>query len=129
MKGNISIHRYQSNEEPHHGVHIELKDESSGVRVVDIDLTIEQFGNAVSGLGYTDCLFELGFVSYVGKVREHKIEKIIRWFGYGEIRNEDLEKVLKDYEIDGWKANRADFKNHHRYNDDHTISVSFVRYV
>jgi len=127
FSGKISISRYSGSSS---GISIELSDTDSGVRVVRIDLTPEQFGNAVSGLGYVDCSFELGGVEYVGKKREHKTVLMSVSKYPSELKNSEIEKLFSEYEVDGWNGRRSDFLNHHNYNmKNKTVSVVFERYI
>lgn len=52
---------------------IELTDESSGVRFLEITLTPEQLSSALSRLSMTDCEFNTRGLEYIGKKHEHKM--------------------------------------------------------
>ena len=54
--GKITIGRFSSTEEPRRGVTITLEN-SDGRRVIEIELTIPQFGDVISGAGYIDCRY------------------------------------------------------------------------
>lgn len=122
--GKISIERFSGSES---GVSIQLEDESSSTSVVNIVLTPEQFGEALSGLSGVDCIYELSSLKYVGKKREHKIENIPCKNPH-EIKDDEVASILSDYEVDGWIARASDFKNHHHFHRGY-VEVSFVRWI
>lgn len=130
-KGKISINRFNSNTEPHHGISIEIEDENSGINVVHIELSPEQFGNAVSGLGATDCLFDVNEkMELIGMRRENKTQVIRVEKSPYEYSESEIISLLSKYEVDGWTARIYDFKNHHRYNHkEGSVSVTFTRFV
>ena len=129
FKGHISISKFSSNTEPRNGYSITIEDDSSGVRMIRVILTYEQFAEAING--YSDCEFKLGDVSLVGKTREHKVEFIdASDIDVWKIKDYQIREILSAYEVDGWLGSDYDFKNHHNHNPkDKTIKVSFVRYV
>lgn len=129
MKGKISIHRYQSNVPPYGGVHIEVSDRSSGMEFLKVDMTFEEFGNVMSGLGYVDCEFELRNTNLVGCKRESKEEKIQLRDKEFIIRDESRQnELLAPYEVDGWVARRSDLENHHKIKNN-IVTVVFTRFV
>lgn len=130
MHGKISVSRFQSNKEPRHGIDITIIDDASGACMIRATLTPEQWGNAVSGVGYTDCMFELGAVDIVGMIREVSERKIKLEKSPYLYTDEEAKELLSHYETDGWVAHLDDFKNGHRYNyEKMEISVAFVRYA
>lgn len=129
MKGTISVLRYSSTST----MKIELRDESSGVRFLEVELTAEDLMLAISGRSEMDCQFELKYLETVGKLREHK-EEIVPIPTMGVfVTAEVVTKALEPFEIDGWKARREDAKNHHRfveYKAEYSLyRVSFTRFV
>lgn len=125
--GDISICRCSGPDG--HFIRIQLNDESSHTRVIDIRLTAEAFGNAVTGLGYQLCAFEL-FGQHVGRVRECREQGIpFEPRGPFKERKQEAAVALKPYEKDGWKGDPEDLLNHHRRNRDGIQRVRFVRYV
>lgn len=131
LKGRISIHRFQSNIPPHHGIGIQVEDEDSGVRFLEIEMNAEQFGNAITGQGNTECEFELRGTQYVGMISQNKTELIPlgdkEYIVKSAARKAEL---LAPYEVDGWKGRERDLENHHNYdNKTNSIRVSFDRFV
>lgn len=128
-KGNISIIRYSSTST----MKIELRDESSGIRFLEVELTAGDLMLALSGRSEMDCEFELRHLENVGKLREHKEEVVpIPTMGV-RVSDEAITKALEPFEVDGWKARREDTKNHHcfvEYNAEYSLyRVSFTRFV
>ena len=71
LKGNITISRVTSNVEENH-VGIRIEDDLSGAILLDIKMSFESFGNAVTGLSMQDIEYTLGRVDLSGKRREVK---------------------------------------------------------
>lgn len=128
LKGKISVSRFSTNKEPYHGISIEITDESSGTLVVEVTMTPEQFGNAISGLGHVECLFDFGNSDLIGKRREAKTVAIPLNKSPYKLQDSEIDDILADYEVNGWKARRSDFKNSHKYGKD-LVNVVFVRFV
>lgn len=124
MNGKISITRFQGDES---GIAIEVQDCLSRIQVIRIKLTPEQFGNAVSGLSYQDCDFNLGSVELVGMKIEHKTE-LVPFSGY-HATLESKKAAAKPFEIDGWKARLDDIGNSHKRVYDKGYNVTFFRHV
>lgn len=130
-KGKISISRYTSNQPPYRGISISIEDELSGVHFLEVELTSEQLGDAITGQGSVDCNFKLGGLEYIGMKRENKEEWIEIKKGEFIIQDHKRqEELLAPYEVDGWMAHQRDLENHHNFNQKkNAIRVSFVRYV
>lgn len=130
MKGRISISRFMSNRKPERGISITVEDESSGVRFLDLTLSAENFGNAVTGLGSLECEFELRGTDLVGLKQEHKEESVAVPEFPGRLSDKQISLLLAPYEVDGWMGRGQDLNNHHRYdNKSKTVRVTFFRYV
>lgn len=105
--GNISISRTTSNKDPDY-IHIRLIDEASGMVVTDIEMSVEAFGYAVTGMSMQECNFELIDVRHadkVGKTREIKSEPV---YLEGDNPMHDHERIIakaKALEVDGWICN------------------------
>lgn len=125
FQGKISVSHYTGSRE---GVTIRLDDESSGIMMFEADLTIEQFGSAIAGNGFIDCLFEIGNPLLVGTKREVKTEVIPLDKYPSDLTSMEIEGILQKYEERGWIGRREDFKNHHKYGRN-SVSVDFIRFV
>lgn len=51
LPANITISRYRSNGEPSEGITITIGDERSRAQIVEVRMTVEEFGRAITGLG------------------------------------------------------------------------------
>ena len=132
-KGKLHIGRISGSREY---VTIELTDEISSTRVFEIELSLEAFGDAVTGRGQVPCIFEVND-SRVGWKPEYK-EEIVELKSdlfKREDREEAAKKALKEFEKDGWVGRLDDALNHHcRVGSSKTGSgslyrVHFYRYV
>lgn len=127
MKGKISISRYTSNSGP--GINITIEDDLSGTTIVDLDMSIADFGDAVTGHGHVDCEFVLR-TKHVGKLREHKTLVIEIENPYRHRTPEEAAVILAPYEVDGWMGHKQDLGNGHRIvKNGKGVQVTFVRYV
>lgn len=128
MQGKISISRWTSNTEPRTGITISVTDENSHCRMFEVTMSIENFGNAITGLGYVDCDFKLGAVQYAGMKAEYKHELIPVKKWAKDLTPKEIKQLLASYEVDGWEGRKEDFKNHHNIRDN-KVKVSFTRFI
>ena len=128
--GKITITR-QSRTTCGDSVCIELTDESSGTRVVEVEMTVENFGNAITNLALQPCEFQWYPEAPVGKVRETKTEIIQMPEGasYAKDREALAKAAIAPFEVDGWVGYWRDALNHHRHTDGTMYSVGFHRFV
>jgi hypothetical protein len=104
LEGRIEIAR-SSNDK----VRIRLYDHQAGVRVVEIELTLEQFALAITNMS-TPCLFDFNDSGVVGKVQNIKHETIFVPGSLYDTTNgrpktrATVKKALKPYEVDGWEG-------------------------
>lgn len=122
VNGKITISRWHGNQEPRDGITIEVTDETSGIRFLEVGMTLEAFAQAVTGLSHQPCEIELRGIENVGKVRELKTEVVP--FNYSS----DKPAALAPFEVDGWKGYAGDLGNPHKVADG-GYRVSFTRYV
>lgn len=126
MNGKITISRYSSNYDMERPVRIRIEDGNSGINFIEIALTLEDFANAVTGMGYVECQFEVRGLDKIGKRREVKTE-VVKTKSYNVSKEEKLD-LLKPFEVDGWIGSLDDLGNYHNRKDD-GYSVGFVRWV
>jgi hypothetical protein len=132
---------------------IELEDEVSGVRLLEIHLSLAALGEAITGMS-TEAYYEVtGSFALAGMRREYKEEAIfVPQVDYNQHNRQNLfvAQALKPYEVDGWVARPEDMYNHHRQTSmrgnpliqlalkagledhaekGHIALVGFVRYV
>jgi hypothetical protein len=132
-KGKITIGQYNNyRDEDDLSVHIEIEDEKSGVRFLEIHMTPVDFAKAILGNGFIDCVFELRAAN-VGKTKEMKDEQVYVQNGSWKLSDESKKNLLAPYEVDGWVGYSNDLGNSHkivsRDKDGAYYSVHFVRFV
>jgi hypothetical protein len=103
---------------------IEVQDEATGVQHLEIQLGLEDFASAVTGVGHIPCTYRLMSPNLFGADIERKTE-YISYEGGGE---DAAKKALEPYEVDGWMGSVRDATNHHRLGKD-GYAVGFVRYL
>lgn len=129
LSGRITINRTQSSHDVD-AIHIQIVDELSGIRVLDLTMSVEALGYALTGLALQPCRFDLYGTELVGKGRQHKSEPL---FFQMPPTFEQVVEAAKDYEADGWKCSQ--YKGSHiegKWNKErtvYTVNVPFVRYV
>lgn len=124
LKGKISIGRYVGKSD----CYIEITDELSGIRFVQVLLSAEELMFALTGKGDVDCAIELVGRSVVGKRHESKTVAI----KIANDRGDFLKKaalVCAPFEVDGWKADveTSGFSGHRYKNGEYQFT--FRRYV
>lgn len=129
MKGNISVIRYSSTST----MKIELQDEVSGLRFLEVELAASDLMLACTGLAGLPCEFELRYLESVGKRREYKEEIVpIPTLG-ASVTDESISKAFEPFEVDGWKGSQIDARNHHRfveYKGEYSLyRVGFTRFI
>jgi hypothetical protein len=132
-KGKITIGQYNNyRNEDNLSVHIEIEDEQSRTRFLDIHMTPLDFAHAILGNGFIDCMFELR-ASNVGKTKETKTEQVYMQNGSWKISEESKKNLIAPYEVDGWIGHLNDLGNSHkivsRDKDGAYYGVNFVRFV
>lgn len=128
LKGQITISRVTSN---HEGDEIEIRfyDCDASIEFAIMHLTPEAFAKALTGLGYVEGVLEVRGLELVGTRMEHKTEIVPVPLGYSKSDELKALKVLKTYEVDGWKARSGDITNHHNYIPHKGMSIVFFRNV
>jgi len=128
-EGRIDIVRTRSNERDDF-IQMRLRDVGSGSTVIEIQMTVEDFGLAITGLGGTPCAFNLLDVERVGKRREHKSVCVFVPEGQPHSIDTRIRTAIAGHETDGWKGNDADAKNWHRRVVSSSIGISYdVQYT
>jgi hypothetical protein len=130
FKGKITIGKYISNYENPTPVHIEIEDDKSTVRIVEVEMSLEDFADAVLGHGYKDCIFKIKNVDKLGKEFQHKNEVINNPYNFKEATEEQYKELLKPYEVDGWVGNWEGFTNYHNaVKRTNNYQIHFARWV
>jgi hypothetical protein len=128
LAGKITISRTRVNVNDDAPLRIEVVDEDSRVRAIEIRMSLSNFAEAVLGMGYVDCVFEFNDTGNVGKLREHKTE-LVPWKDH-EYANRDkaARKAVSEFEVDGWTGYDRDYLNHHNRTGN-KVRVTFERWV
>jgi hypothetical protein len=141
LKGNFSLHKTSSNVEEHHNViTIEVEDDTSHTRAVEIRLPLLSFTNALFGSSYLDCEYVINRTTpglhFVHETRVVFLPKPTTHEPYNRERDRArAEAALKPYETDGWRGRADDLLNMHRRNSDlhgnggDYYNVHFWRYL
>lgn len=106
------------------GVSITIRDDKSHCVIVELELSVKDFGKAVLGLSEQPCEATWR-VKNLGRKYEHKTE-IVPWDFLG---SQTKEKALELFEVDGWSGRAEDLGNHHKSKGDNKYEVVFVRWV
>ena len=129
MNGKITISRYNDfgNKDP---IHILITDVRSGIRFCDVQMSLENFTKAITGVSLQDCEFFVREMNKIGMKRELKHEFIQRPEGFSSWSNNEKIEFLKPYNIDGWEGSLNDLENHHNFDrKNNAYDISFVRWV
>lgn len=105
---NITISRPQTNFD-YKKIVIGIKDADAGITFLEVELDYDAFTEAITGVGYVPCKSTVRNLNLVGSKREVKTETIPI-----PDENLDLEKLIAEYEQDGWIGRWSDLKNFHR---------------
>lgn len=120
FKGAVTIFRTSNDT-----VQIKIEDKDAGIQFVVAEMSVADFGKAITGCGYVAAMVEARGLGLVGTVREHKDEIVpCEW------SPKDKAAVLAPFEVDGWVAFAADLGNsHRRTSNPDGYRVSFSRNV
>lgn len=137
LNGKITISRV-SQSDGGQFMNIELSDCLSGIRMLSVEMTMQDFAEAITGLGYRECTHSVNVsnLDKIGKKLEIKSVPILfdgqpplgdKFFDY-------MSRLVKPYEVDGWTVDDYDIKsrNYHRncaMDGRPAYTVSFRRYV
>ena len=99
-------------------VNVELTDEVSGIRVVSVEMPIVNFAEALFGLAYQDCSFELSpNCEYIGHNRISKpLVAEIKTIGNKKEAIIALKEAIKEYPE--WQSNFNLSSHNSFYNSD-----------
>lgn len=120
MKGKISIGKVTCGGRPIEKdyVRIEIEDELSSIHFVEVKVELRAFAEALFGLGNVPVEFELRGLDRVGKKFERKtvvVSILVNSLEIPNLSDDNIDKAVSAYEIDGWIGRREDCCNHHNY--------------
>ncbi len=131
LDGKISIHAEMGREERR--VVIFIEDTLSTTEIIQVEMTMADFGNAITGHGHMPMKFLLQDTSKVGKKHEVKTEKVTFKYKNGDITKEEINKAIHKYEVDGWIGQVKDYGNHHNFvksdKEKEIYKIGFRRWV
>lgn len=129
IHASISISRIHSNHEPD-CIHIRVEDETSGCMILDLEMSLAAFAQALTGLSGMKCEGVLYKDAPVGKQRQVKEELVSR---PKKVTLENQEavaaKAFAPFEVDGWQGRVSDLFNHHRRVEINTANEEIYRVV
>jgi hypothetical protein len=134
MKAKITISRPTSNRPPYTYISINIQDDSSGIHIINVQMSLEDFAHAITGLGNVDCEIHnltnnIGFAR-IGKIREYKEVFVYEPDYKLTILEKQLlvEKAVRDsgYLVDGWEISDHGL---HRQQPTQNHCVSLRRFV
>lgn len=114
---------------------IEVEDESSGLRFLDIEISPAEFVKAFIRNESAKVTFTFRGFDFIGKTREFKtirVEIPDGMRGHSGTWDAFIREAVKPFEIDGWKADEHELNhyNHYKTTYDHKEYVMLmVRYV
>lgn len=140
LNGLITISRRIGNNETEvRPIALVLIDDSSGLCICEILLSLEDFALVLTGQGRVACQVDLNRTDLFGKVLETKQELVLipddmlqsSFSSSGD--RQRLRTVVAEFEVDGWRGRDDDLFNHHnwRFGPDNRKAalVWFQRYV
>lgn len=119
MKGRISISKVHvcgmhSTEEDY--VKIELKDKSSSIEFITVDISLKDFTEALFGLSGVPIEFELRGTENIGKKLETRTLQVFIP-NHDSTNTDEKERVIdsavKKFETEGWHGRKSDCRNFH----------------
>jgi len=107
MKGKISVSRISYSNR--NSVGIEIKDDNSRIKFLDIEMSCENFGKLLSGMSYIECDFEIKDINKVGmkKIVEEMIFEMPDYYEYENRKFIAYNIVKNGIEVknQGWEIN------------------------
>jgi hypothetical protein len=132
--GRITIGKVTSSTEEDY-ISISLDDAMNHAPLVEIRMTPDAFGRALTGSGWMECDFEFNTDAPLGKRHEHKTEEISVPYGLeGKELADAIRKAVAEFEVDGWEGRDEDARNFHNrisgeFQNYTAYRVHFFRYV
>ena len=127
FKGGISITRDSRNM-----INIRLRDKISRTEFVDVQMTLEDFASAVTGLSEVDIVGDVRGLDRVGKVRVLESRQIVYPGAIYDDRGKQESYITDNYQEEGWEllpALRSQGSKKTGANGDTLLNYSVVKYV
>ena len=112
-----------------------FEDRASGTRILEVEMTPEQFALALGSLHITKVNAVITspavLLDRVGKRRETKHENVVIGGAWGADAMMLVRENAREFEVDGWEAEALTTHNPHRVRNTSplTYQVTFWRYV
>jgi hypothetical protein len=127
----ISIAKFTSNREPYTGYTVSIQDDTSGVEIVQVDLTLEEFARCINS--DIKPFYKGKIQNTYSQINAKKESKEIECNDFldnviYEKRNAFVADYARQYEIDGWKydiysTERQGFRKNGK------LCLRFTRYI
>lgn len=111
-------------------IHLRVADAASGLAIVEMDMTPEQFAFGVTAMSTEGQATVYNNFATLGRTREAKTVQIHT--ERRELTKAQAKRLLREYEVDGWEADLSQLDNHHRWSrtkNGYAVSVGLSRYV
>lgn len=136
LNGKITISRQGKIDDDDKMV-ISIEDSNSSLRVIEIELSLENFARAITNLAFVDCSFVMwGNSDLIGKKMEVKYETVDMGKSFRSLRdNEESKKIVRDaiskFEVEGWIGNDSDSFNWHNHvsKTEYSYKILFRRWL
>lgn len=109
-----------------------IRDQSSGIEFVDIEMSAEQFADTITAHSTMDVQCEVRGLHLLGMQIETKQEIVPfehRYERDEEKRQSAANAAISPFEVDGWKGRVDDLFNPHHNAGSGKHRVTFTRYV
>lgn len=124
LKGHITISRPRGLDSEH--ISIQMQDALSGTTFCQVRMSLAEFAQCLTGLGYSDCEFDF-YPGNVGKKLESKTELVELGTSYTV---DEKEAAIAKFEVDGWIGYQKDVGNYHKRSKNGDFwRVNYHRYV
>lgn len=101
------------------GQHFRLEDNTSRTLVCEVDLTVEQLGRMMTHAGEVPCRLKLYSCDLVGMKIEHRTIWVPGVdFSTASEHQRARDEAVKEYEVDGWRADTENGFNSHNLTDE-----------
>lgn len=130
---NVSLHRQSDG-----SIHIEIGDERSRIKFVDVMLNDESFADFMFGHHQVQASAEITSLQHVGKKKETRVEKLelsARWLKAHHVDQYNVSRLEKavwnNFQREGWFLNSTlrSQDSVERHDDGIVVKVTYFRYV
>jgi hypothetical protein len=128
MKANLELEIYRSiGGTENRLMSVYITDQKSHCRILEVSFGLAEFMDILTGRGGLSAEGELYLDNPLGCTPEHKEELLPRPQKYND--EKEAAKLIKPFEVDGWRARPEDLHNHHRWAGENQVQVTFSRFI